>query len=91
MITPVLEADGQTSMGSGLGVAMDMLERRKAQYKEIGIPYHRPWIFMISDGAPNDDYLPAFKRVGEMQQSKKLELWRWACPDMRRKYLPRLP
>ncbi len=80
MVTPVLEANGQTSMGAALSTAIDMLERRKAQYKEIGIPYHRPWIFMISDGAPNDDYASAFARVNDLQKSKKLELWAVGVP-----------
>ncbi|NLO39837.1 MAG: VWA domain-containing protein [Ruminiclostridium sp.] len=90
MITPVLEANGQTSMGAGLATAVDMLERRKAQYKEIGIPYHRPWIFMISDGAPNDDYAPAFNRVCELQQNKKLELWAVGVPGYQKEILTAL-
>ncbi len=90
MITPVLEADGQTSMGAGLTVAMDMLERRKAQYREIGIPYHRPWIFMISDGAPNDEYAAAFSRVSQMQQNKKLELWAVGVPGYEKEILTSL-
>ncbi len=75
MEVPRIIADGQTSMGAGLNVAIDLLERRKGQYKELGVPYHRPWIFMISDGAPNDDYEAAFARVCDMQKQKKLELW----------------
>ncbi len=75
MEVPKLEANGQTAMGAGLNVAMDLLERRKAEYKELGVPYHRPWIFMISDGAPNDEYTAAFTKVNEMQQLKKMELW----------------
>ena len=90
MITPVLEADGQTSMGAGLTVAIDMLERRKAQYKEIGIPYHRPWIFMISDGAPNDEYASAFAKVNQMQQAKKLELWAVGVPGYEKEILTSL-
>lgn len=80
MIIPSLTADGQTSMGSGLNVAMDLIKRRKAQYKELGVPYHRPWIFMISDGAPNDDYIPSFHKVNQMQQQNKLDLWAVGVP-----------
>ncbi len=75
MEVPTLTAEGQTSMGAGLNTAIDLLEERKAQYKELGVPYHRPWIFMISDGAPNDDYAAAFQRLTDMQALKKLELW----------------
>lgn len=80
MMAPRLEADGQTSMGLALNTAIDLLERRKSQYREIGVPYHRPWIFMISDGAPNDDWAPAFRRVNDMQVQKKLELWAVGVP-----------
>ncbi len=80
MEVPTLVANGQTSMGGGLNVALDMLEQRKTQYKELGVPYHRPWIFMISDGAPNDDYASAFARLKDMQSQKKVELWAVGVP-----------
>lgn len=76
----IVDANGQTAMGAGLTVAMDMLERRKSEYKQIGIPYHRPWIFMITDGAPNDDYAAPFQKVNEMQKQKRLELWAVGVP-----------
>ncbi|MEO0241947.1 MAG: hypothetical protein ABIM42_02750 [candidate division WOR-3 bacterium] len=31
-----------------------MVEERKGEYKERGIDYYRPWIFMIRDGEPTD-------------------------------------
>lgn len=77
---PTLEAEGQTHMGLALNTAMDLLEQRKAQYREIGIPYHRAWIFMISDGAPNDDWGPARQRLLDMQEQNKLELWAVGVP-----------
>jgi uncharacterized protein YegL len=77
-------------MGVALTTAVDMLERRKAQYKEIGIPYHRPWVFMISDGAPNDEYAPVFARVNELQQNKKLEIWAVGVPGYEEEILTAL-
>jgi uncharacterized protein YegL len=69
--TPVpLEADGFTPMGEAIGYAIDLLENRKAIYKENGIQYYRPWIFMITDGAPTDDWQAVAQRVraGELEQ-----------------------
>ena len=51
---PVLSAGGGTPLGGAILKAADMLEGRKQQYKQQGIDYCRPWIFMITDGEPTD-------------------------------------
>lgn len=53
---PTLTADGMTAMGEGLSEAMQVVQERKAQYKANHVPYNRPWIFMITDGAPTDEW-----------------------------------
>lgn len=53
---PVLNADGHTAMGDAIIKAIDMVEGRKKQYKDTGVDYFRPWIFMITDGEPTDMY-----------------------------------
>ncbi|MBF0338471.1 MAG: VWA domain-containing protein [Nitrospirae bacterium] len=50
----VLDANGLTPMGDALLLAMDMVEQRKKEYKNTGVDYYRPWIFMITDGGPTD-------------------------------------
>ena len=51
---PTLEASGLTYMGQAVNQAIDAIEARKLEYKKAGISYYRPWIFLITDGAPND-------------------------------------
>ena len=50
---PTLQAGGGTPMGEAINVALDLVDERKKTYKENGILYYQPWIFMITDGAPN--------------------------------------
>ena len=69
MEVPTLRANGMTCMGKALDLAMDMVTERKRIYRELGTPYYRPWIFCITDGGPNDDYLGAVQRLKEMERN----------------------
>ena len=80
MSTPALEASGQTAMGMGLNLAMDLIDRRKALYKEVGTPYFRPWIFMITDGEPTDEYMNAATRLKALETERKLMCWAVGVP-----------
>lgn len=54
IVLPTLRADGETSMGSAIIGAIDLVEDRKSEYRRLGTSYTRPWILMISDGKPTD-------------------------------------
>ena len=49
-----LFADGLTSMGTAIIQGVDLIEKRKTRYKTNGIPYYRPWLFIMTDGMPTD-------------------------------------
>ena len=65
LVPPILEAEGFTPTGEAIEYAIHLLEQRKQQYKESGIQYYRPWIFLITDGAPTDKWQAAARRVRE--------------------------
>ena len=69
---PLFEADGATSMGAGIRFALDLIEERKNIYKQIGTPYYRAWIFMITDGEPTDEWRQAAARLKEEHDQKKV-------------------
>jgi uncharacterized protein YegL len=52
---PTLTSQGLTYMGSAIHKALDMIEARKAQYRAHDVVYFRPWVFMITDGAPQGE------------------------------------
>lgn len=62
---PVLASGGGTPMAEAILAAFDLLSQRKTEYRENGIAYYRPWIFLITDGEPTDsDRIPvAVERV----------------------------
>lgn len=51
---PVLQAKGPTPLGQGMRLALQHVEEQKHRLQQHGIPYHRPWIMVISDGDPTD-------------------------------------
>jgi uncharacterized protein YegL len=63
------------AMDAGMRVALDLIEKRKRDYDSAGTPRHRPWIFMITDGGPNDDYVDVFKELQELENKKKVMTW----------------
>lgn len=59
--TPTLSASGDTPMGQAIIRGLDLLKERKAELARLGIPQYRAWIFLITDGGPTDERLPAWK------------------------------
>lgn len=73
-----LAASGDTSIGSGVNLALQLLEKRKAQYKKEGIVYHQPWLVVMTDGENNVDD-GAFQRAKQqcyrMVSDRKLTIF----------------
>ncbi len=71
---PILSASGDTPMGSAINVALDHLDARKQGYKSNGLGYFRPWVFLITDGAPTDGdaWRKAAQRVQKEESAKKV-------------------
>ncbi|HEY1351790.1 MAG TPA: VWA domain-containing protein [Ktedonobacteraceae bacterium] len=69
---PLLNAGGRTPMGEAIKKGLDMVRQRKQQYQEHGIAYYRPWVFLITDGEPTDEWQSAALQVQEEEARKGL-------------------
>ena len=73
---PHLQSSGSTPMGEAVVKACSVLETRKAKYREAGLNYYRPWVFLITDGAPTDRETHYWQRAVELvkngEETKKL-------------------
>lgn len=45
-----------TMTSRGVNLALDEIEKRKQSYRENGIDYFRPWLFLITDGEPTEHH-----------------------------------
>ena len=70
---PTLDANGSTPLGEALKLADSELKTRRRLYKQKGIASYKPWIVLMTDGCPNDDYASAAASMKRMGDEGKLQ------------------
>lgn len=68
---PTLQPTGDTPMGAAVLKAIELVADRKAVYRQNGVSFYRPWIILMTDGAPTDDIGQASMAVKEGEQAKR--------------------
>lgn len=67
---PDFECSGMTAMHEAVDLSLEEIQARKKQYSDLNMNWYRPWIFMITDGKPNDEDTGAFERLLQSQKDK---------------------
>lgn len=70
-----LQARGDTPMGAAIEKAIELVESRKQSYRKNGVSYYRPWIFLITDGGPTDQWQTAASKVHAAEAGKALTFY----------------
>ena len=91
---PVLQAEGETPLCTAIVRALDLLETRKERYRANGVPYSRPWVFLITDGMPQGDTLEvtrqAVQRIRVAEEARKAAFFAVGVEGANMKLLARI-
>lgn len=72
---PTLEANGTTPAGQAVDLALASIEDEKLRFKQAGVAYTRPWLFLMSDGAPTDEWEAAAERCRNAEAGNKVAVF----------------
>ncbi|WP_216327390.1 vWA domain-containing protein [Deinococcus aestuarii] len=92
---PHLKAESDTPLGAAVVHGLEMLKRRKEVIRQGGVGLYRPWVFLITDGAPTDGWQRAAEMVRQGEASGSFAFFsvgvQGADMDMLRKLSVREP
>ena len=72
---PILDANGTTPTGAAVDFALAKIEEQKLGFKQAGVAYTRPWLFLMSDGQPTDQWQAAADRCRQAETANKVAVF----------------
>jgi uncharacterized protein YegL len=91
---PTIFANGTTPMGEAVELAIELLEKRKSEYSDVGVDYYQPWMVLMTDGKPTDSIDNAVRRTVDLIERQRLTIFPigigdYADMDMLSKFSPK--
>ena len=91
---PTLTAQGRTFIGKAIQEAFHRLQARKQTYKNNGVPYYRPWLFILTDGEPQgepaEDVNKAAAELSTAQNEKRVAVFPFGVGEANMETLARI-
>jgi uncharacterized protein YegL len=82
---PTLTIHGDTPMAESVIRGLDLLAERKKEYRNNGVGFYRPWVFLITDGGPTDINTPqwpeAIARIKAGEEAKAFSFFAVGVED----------
>ncbi len=81
MTIPNISCDGMTSTHAAIDFALRRVAERKAEYQQNHVTYNQPWIWLLTDGEPNDFDNGSFGELLQAQRDNKCVFFGVAVGD----------
>lgn len=79
---PQIDQTGDnTALGEGVSLALQLLEKRKKEYKKNGVDYYQPWLVIFTDGDASDNISEIQQKTRQMEEERKLTVFTFALAD----------
>ncbi|MBC7795379.1 MAG: VWA domain-containing protein [Pyrinomonadaceae bacterium] len=80
---PQLSANGDTPLGKAIETGIKLLKIRKQRLRENGVDLYRPWIFLITDGDPTDEWRQVISQIQTGEEHKSFLFFALAVNNAR--------
>lgn len=68
-----LKAAGGTFTGKAMNRAYELITERRKQYAANGVASYAPWIILMSDGKPGDNWKPAAEKLLALTKKHRMQ------------------